>query len=412
MKIMSNLNKVLNFTLNEISLTKKEEKDLKARANEIIAKLRKVLTKESTLIGGSLAKGTLIKKEEQDIDIFVVFDNEESTNNLETILNKAKINAKKIHGSRDYFQLVVGNIIFEFIPIVKADSKKQNKNVTDFSPLHVRYLKRKATKKVLNEIKLAKAFCQAQNVYGAESYIQGLSGYAIELLVCHYKTFTNFLKGIQKDSFIDMEKSFKNKNEAFREINQSKLLSPLILIDPTNKHRNVCAGLNQESLDRLRDSAKKFLKSPSSDFFKVKNFNEQNFLENSKKNSFTVSIIELRTNRENKDIAGTKMKKFVNFLINELNRKEQTVVNSEFIFNRGKNAKVFIALNKKEFLEIKGPKKEMSLPLKEFKKARKTIYFSKGYAYAREKFNLINFLDSKKKVANEMGVEFVFNIYN
>jgi len=53
-------------------------------------------------------------------------------------------------------------------------------------------------KKILDEIRIAKAFCYANNCYGAESYISGFSGYALELLVYHYKSFLKFIKSMVK----------------------------------------------------------------------------------------------------------------------------------------------------------------------------------------------------------------------
>ncbi len=406
---MSKLQNVLNEVSKKISLTPKEENFIKKRANQIIVQIKKNLKNEKILIGGSLAKGTLIRKEEQDVDIFVIFNDEESTKKLEKILIKSNLDIKKIHGSRDYFQLREEGIIFEFIPIVKITSNIPNRNVTDFSPLHVNYIKNKSNKKTLEEIKLTKAFCKAQNVYGAESYIQGFSGYAIELILCYYKTFTNFLKKIQKETFLDPEKKFKNQKEAFREINQSKLFSPLVLIDPTNKYRNVCAGLNKESLEKLKISAKQFLKNPSKDFFEIEEFSEEEFFEKAREKKLKVIKLELEINRDNKDIAGTKMKKFFNFLIRGLNLKEQEVVYSEFVYSQGKKSRGYLAIREKETILIKGPEKKMTSALERFKKVRKEIFFSKGFSYSREKFKLDEFIKKAGRVSKEMEVNFSYS---
>ena len=58
--------------------------------------------------------------------------------------------------------------------------------------------KKKIKGKILDEIRLAKAFCHANGCYGAESYIKGFSGYALELLVYHYGSFQKFVKAITK----------------------------------------------------------------------------------------------------------------------------------------------------------------------------------------------------------------------
>jgi tRNA CCA-adding enzyme len=400
---------ILKEVLKEISPCAEEVEFAKKRTAHFIERIKKGKN-EKIILGGSLAKGTLIKKEEQDVDIFIIFKNEESTKNLEKILKRSKINANKIHGSRDYFQLREKNLLFEFMPIVKVEKNKQNKNVTDFSPLHVNYIKKNATNQILDEIKLAKSFCMAQGVYGAESYIQGFSGYAIELLICHYGSFLNFLKRIQKDEFIDSDKMFKNKKEAFREINESKLLSPLVLIDPTNKYRNVCAGLGKESLDKLKESAKEFLKKPSKKLFRIEEFNEQEFITKEKQKGLEVCSLELMTDRENRDIAGTKMKKFFKFIIKELEIKQQKVNSSEFIYSNGKTARAIISFNKKSIIEIKGPSKDMKSAVQKFKKTRKKIFFSKGFSYTNERFSLEDFFKSKEQTANDMEIRFRWKI--
>ncbi len=403
---MNKSDTILKKVIEEISLSNNEEREIALKANKLIKKIKPFLTKEKILIGGSFAKGTLVRKEEQDIDVFTIFNNEELTINLEKILKKAKLEVIKVHGSRDYFQLGDEKLTFEFIPITKLTKNLQNKNVTDFSPLHISYIKNKTTRKLIREIKLAKAFCQAQKVYGAESYIQGLSGYAIELLICHYKTFIKFLKGIQKDDFFDIEKRFKNKKEAFGEINESKLSSPIVLIDPTYKYRNVCAGLGKESLSILKEAAKMFLKNPSVDFFKLKDFNKKEFISKARKKNLDIYQLDFSTDRENRDIAGTKMKKFFKFLLNELSNKQQELISSEFVYSHGKTASAFISLKEKKVIEIRGPKVEMVRSVKEFKKVRKNILISRGFAYAKEEFNIDSFFEARRKTAEDMNIEF------
>ena len=65
-------------------------------------------------------------------------------------------------------------------------------NVTDFSPLHVDWVN-KNVKRLRDDIRLAKRFCKVNKLYGAESYIRGFSGYALELLISYYGGFLRFL---------------------------------------------------------------------------------------------------------------------------------------------------------------------------------------------------------------------------
>ncbi|MEM4719495.1 MAG: nucleotidyltransferase domain-containing protein [Candidatus Pacearchaeota archaeon] len=397
----------LKKILNEISLSSKEERKIFHETKKMIKLLKNFINKK-IIVGGSLAKGTLIKKDKQDIDIFVIFDSEEDTKNLEIFLKKANIKFDIFHGSRDYFRIEKDNIIFEIVPLVKIKDKAEIKNPMDLSSLHVSYIKKKINDKpsLADQIKLAKAFCKAQGIYGAESYIKGFSGYAIEVLICYYGSFLNFLKKIQKERFIDIEKYFKSEREAKRELNEQKICSPLILIDPVYKYRNLCAGLSYESYLILKEKAKEFLKKPSVYFFREKKFDEKEFLNNAKKKRAFVLILNLYSFKEKEDVSAIKMKKFFDFLKKEIEKKQQKVVNSFFIFLGGKKSKAYFSLILKEKIKVYGPRKNMKKAIENFLNKRKEIFFDNKRVFSYENFDIYNFLEKQRKVAFSMGVSF------
>jgi len=395
---------ILKQVLQEISLSKEEIEELKILAKDFTKKI------SNSKVGGSLAKNTLIKKPIQDIDIFVEFNSEEKTKQLEKILKKAKFKTKKIHGSRDYFQIKKQNTILEIVPVVKTKSMKDVENVTDFSVKHVNYIKKQINKnkKLADEIKLAKVFCYANNFYGAESYIKGFSGYALELLVCYFNGFINFLKQIQKKKIIDPKKHFKNEREILQEVNQSKLQSPVILIDPIYKYRNACAGLSNETFEKFLQTTKKFLQKPGKNFFEKKEFSVEKTKKQAKKSKAVFLEIKLETEKQEGDIAGTKMKKFFLFLIKELERKQQKILNSQFIYSgEGQEAKAYLTIKPEKQIQIKGPPLSNKDALKKFKKVRKKIIKKSGFAWANEKINIKQILNKSKKTAYEMGLSFV-----
>lgn len=377
---------------------------------ELSKNLKKHKIKAEVFLGGSLAKNTLVKKDFYDIDIFVRFD-KSYNNKISNILGKLLKNAKRIHGSRDYYQKKINNIIIEIIPVIKINNPKQAINVTDLSYFHVNYVLKKIRKikNLEKEIKLAKTFAHAQNVYGAESYINGFSGYAIELLIIHHKKFLNFIKEITKIDInrdkivIDIENHYKNNEELINYINPSKILSPIILIDPTYKERNALSSLSKETLLEFRKSCKSFLKNPSSSFFAQKNIIDEF------KNSNT-KIIIIKTNKQQGDIAGTKSKKFYNFLLNEL--KKEFIINKEgFEYLEDKNiAKVYLMLKKKKPTEIKGPPLKYKKNVIEFKAKHKKIAIKNGYAYIISEHNLTfeewlnKFKKNNLKIIKDMGI--------
>jgi tRNA nucleotidyltransferase (CCA-adding enzyme) len=411
-------------TINEINKT---TKDFVEYLNK---KLKKKKIKADVFVGGSLAKGTLIKKDKYDpenkfsdsqtfpenvydVDIFVRFNEKYGDEKISSILGQVLgKKAKKIHGSRDYYQIIINGIIMEIIPVIKIKKPNEAKNVMDLSYFHVKYVlgKIKKNKKLADEIILAKSFCHAQNCYGAESYIRGFSGYALELLIIHYKSFENFLKQVIKQDksqiIIDDSKFYKKQNVLI-ELNESKLNSPIILIDPTYKQRNALAGLSEETFNKFKKIGKSFLKRPSLESFKEKNIGTELI----KKYKNKLNIVCVKTNKQVGDIAGTKSRKFLNFLVFKL-KKEFTINLSEFDYNEKKNVAYFyFILGKKSDELIRGPFVDDKNNLKKFKQAHKKTVIKGKSAYAKLKHNLSFkewfklFSKKERKIIREMSVK-------
>ena len=214
------INSILQDVLEKAEPPKENLELIESSLKEFLEKfeknLKKLKIKAEIFIGGSYAKNTMIRKDNYDIDIFVRFKEGKDISKLTKKALK-DFGAKIVHGSRDYFQVTITkDIFFEIIPVVKIESPKEAENITDLSYSHVRYIKRKIkTRKFLDEVKLAKVFCYANDCYGAESYINGFSGYALELLVYHYGGFLKFIKAMSKVGdklVIDTEKHYKNKS--------------------------------------------------------------------------------------------------------------------------------------------------------------------------------------------------------
>ncbi len=326
-------NKINKILLDQLNLVKPNNEELKVinkEAKEIISKinnsLRKLKIKAKPFIGGSLAKKTLIKKKVNDVDIFVRFDKEEKIIDFEKVMRGLKEEYRMVHGSRDYAQIRKNDLLFEIIPTLKVNSPKNAKNITDLSYFHVNYVERKIkkNKKLADEIILTKSFAHGAGCYGAESYIKGFSGYAIELLIIHYKTLTNFIKAVIKNSennkiIIDTEKFYKGK-KVMREINEAKLSSPIILIDPTYKERNALAALSLETYKKFKEHCKKFLKNPDLDLFKQKTVDPQKIWARAVSEGKEFGVIEVKTNKQSGDVAGTKMLKFSRLFVDEMKR--------------------------------------------------------------------------------------------
>lgn len=416
------INLILKEVLKEIEPSKEDfaviDKSLKKFSDDLKNKIKREKINAEIFIGGSFAKKTLIKKDKYDIDIFLRFDRKyrnENISNLTKKLLKGVKNTSTIHGSRDYFRIKIdSSIIFELIPVIKVANPKESDNITDLSYFHVKYIeKRIKNRKILDDIKLAKVFCYANSCYGAESYINGFSGYSLELLVYHYKGFLNFIRAVAKikeKEIIDIEKQHKNKKDILLDLNSAKLNSPIILIDPTYKQRNALAALNKETFEKFRAVCINFLKNPDKEFFKMQELNLEEMKKNAEKNMQEFILLNASTDKQEGDVAGSKLLKFFKHLDDEIERYFD-VKKKGFEYKDGKNARYIFTVKKRKEVIISGPEIKDKDNIKKFKNRHKDIFIKNNKLYAREKvsFGLKEFIRSwitkNERKIREMAVE-------
>jgi tRNA nucleotidyltransferase (CCA-adding enzyme) len=383
--------KKLNF-----SIDKEEFAKLKREVDFFLETLEKEIKRKvdaDVFLGGSFAKGTLSQSEEYDADIFIRFDwkYENLSDLLEEILEEVvenlKLKMKRLHGSRDYFRVYSDRkLTFEVIPVVRIKNIREARNVTDLSYFHVNYVKKNFNEKMRKELTIAKKFFKANRLYGAESYIHGFSGYGLECLIAYYKSFEKMLKElvkIKKDErlVVDIKKFYKKKNDVFFELNESKLNSPIILIDPTWKERNVLASLNKETFERFKEVAREFLKKPSENFFYDRGFDEERIKKKAKNKEYLHLV--LATNRQEGDIAGTKMKKFSE-LLEKIFGEYFVIIEKDFLYpGEGNSADFYLALaSKKEILRA-GPPLDKKENVKRFKEVNKKTLIRGNAIYSK-----------------------------
>jgi tRNA CCA-adding enzyme len=367
---------------------------LKGFVPELEKKLKGMRIDAQVFVGGSYAKGTMIKKGRYDIDVFIRFDEKYRGKDISKLaknaIEKTKRKFSVIHGSRDYFHMdAEDNFYIEIIPVIKVRNPKEAENITDLSYFHVGYMKKKLkTEKLLEEIRIAKAFCHANSCYGAESYIHGFSGYALELLIYHYKTFLNFAKCIIKikgKEIIDSEKLYRNKAEVMMNMNGAKTASPIIVIDPTYKERNALAALSEETFRKTKEACEKFLKNPTRESFETKKINLELIEKNANKSGAGFAVVVIKTDKQEGDIAGSKLVKFYNHLSNEV-KKYYRVSNQGFEYDDKKGAQFFFVAKGKGDIIITGPDKKDQKNVDAFELKHEKTFVKGNRIYAKEKY--------------------------
>lgn len=420
---MRKSNLILEEVIKKIQPSKEEifyiNKFLKELIEKIKSNIKNSKIAADVFIGGSFAKGTLIKKDKYDIDVFLRFDkkypNKELSNLTRDILSGIK-NFSVVHGSRDYFSIKISeNFVIELVPVRKISNPRESENITDLSYSHVNYIKKKVkSKELLKEIKIAKAFCYASNCYGAESYIKGFSGYSLELLVNYYRGFTNFVKAIYKMSpneknVIDPEGLYRNKKQVLLDMNTSKLNSPIILIDPTYKQRNALAALSKETFIRFQKHCGKFLQSPSIKLFQIEKADLNKIKEGAIKNKDEFLLLDIYTDKQEGDVAGSKLFKFYSHLTSELGRFF-VIKNRGFNYNQKQKAECFFVLKKKDFIFSNGPFISDKKNVAKFKIEHKKNFIKNKRLFAKEEINfsgedfLKNWKNKNKNKIREMSI--------
>ena len=295
---------------------------------------------------------------------------------------------------------------------MKIKKPEEAENVTDLSYFHVNYVKRKMNNKLAREVGITKKFFKAQKFYGAEGYIQGFSGYGVECLIIYFKIFEKMIRELLKADgkiIIDPERHYKNKNDVLIHINESKLQSPIILVDPTWKGRNVLAALSNETFSRFKEAASRLISNPKLEYFEEKNLDEKILKNKADKYKAEMVKIKLETDKQQGDIAGTKLKKFSRFLKNEL-EKYFKIIEMEFEYGGEKKAVVYFVLKSMGEIERRGPPVNMKENAKKFRNENKNIYERDGVLYSKIKINysskkfLKEFYEKHKKQIEEMSI--------
>lgn len=385
---------ILSEVLARITPLEEETKTTQRQAEEILRKLNHELKSANARasIQGSFKKHTQLRHV-FDIDIFVSFNYKKYAKNdsiisniLEKKLKKLFSKIERLHGSRDYFQVKRGQYTFEIVPILAITSSRHAKNITDVSPLHAKWVAKNSKGKG-EDIRLAKAFLKAQGIYGAESYMRGFSGYSAEVLTIYYGSFTKLLKAASKwegKVVIDPEKAYRHESPLLK-LNQSKTVSPLVIVDPVQPERNVTAALNQETFIKFIDASSKFLKNPSREFFIKKISTKEDLISKKPKNCMLL-VVEAEPHPGKHDVIGAAILRKYELLKKTLSENSFLPKESSWFWEKGEKGVIwfFISAKLPEKTEIRrGPSVKDEIHAERFRKKHQKSFVKKGRLYAK-----------------------------
>jgi tRNA nucleotidyltransferase (CCA-adding enzyme) len=276
-----------NRILSVIKPTQEENEKVKLLSDKLINIINGIarennIDAEAVLVG-SVAKGTWLSGK-ADVDIFIKFP----LNTSEAALKEQGLNLghkciEEMQGkyelryaSHPYVTGFIEGFEIDFVPCYIFKSAEELKSAVDRTILHTEYVRANLKEKQKDEVLLLKKFMGSIHTYSAEFKVGGFSGYLCELLIIHYGSFSNVLNaasGWKPNYKIDIEEY--GTGELFSE--------PLVVIDPTDKNRNVAAALKLQKMSEFVVASRNFFDNPKEDYFFDK---EINLNKNEIKNEF------------------------------------------------------------------------------------------------------------------------------
>ena len=268
------IGKVYDEILERITPKKEDRAKIEALAKELEQKVASACAeqgiKATVRVEGSVAKDTWLK-EEPDVDIFMRLPATIPRKALDEvsleIARKATKGSKQIErfAEHPYLEAFVDGIRVNIVPCY-AVKRGEWLSATDRTPFHTDYVKNRLNETLRNEVRLLKKFMQGIKVYGAEIKTGGFSGYLCELLILHYKSFTETLHAFAQCAqrmVIDIGGYYAGREKEL----QLLFAEPLVIIDPVDRGRNVASAVQPQKLHTLIGAARAFLKTPSTEFF-------------------------------------------------------------------------------------------------------------------------------------------------
>jgi tRNA nucleotidyltransferase (CCA-adding enzyme) len=272
---MQTLNAVSEEILGRITPTPADKTKIQALAEELQRKVTIACQQEgidaAVRVEGSVAKDTWLS-EEPEIDVFMRLPAKIPRRSLGEIslkiARRATENASRQierFAEHPYLEAFIDDVRLNIVPCYDV-KRGEWLSATDRTPFHTDYMKKRLNENLRGEVRLLKKFLKGVGAYGAEIKTGGFSGYLCELLIVHYKSFTETLctfAGYTQRVAIDIEGYYAGKE---KELN-SLFPDSLVIVDPVDKARNVASAVQPQKLFTLVAAARAFLKKPDTKFF-------------------------------------------------------------------------------------------------------------------------------------------------
>ncbi len=328
----------LNGVLKKIKPSENEKREIDDFIEKLIETSRKLSKDIKPMICGSVEKNTWLSKK-YELDLFLLFKPDVSRKQLEEKgLEIAKNIIKILKGryqiafaEHPYLRGWVRKFQIDIVPCYDIKHAENIKSAVDRTPHHVKFVKKNL--KNPDEVRLLKQFCIANKCYGADVKTLGFSGYLCELLIIKYGSFMNCVKDASKwraGHFI----TFANlsRGEAAK-----KFKTPLIVIDPVDKNRNVGAAISVEKFYTFVKACKDFIENTKKEFFfkkPLKPYSIAQISKKIKKRGTRWYLIAFKRPKVIEDVLYPQMKRCCKTIGKMLTQNDFKILRSDFYCNK------------------------------------------------------------------------------
>ena len=352
--------------LKDIKPTQKQQKDIEGMSERLVGFLEETCKKENInakiAVVGSVAKHTALKGK-SDIDIFMAFPLDVNETTLkQTGLYLAHKCSDAFNGdashhfaSHPYVTSDIEGYEVDLVPCYEIEDGSQLKSAVDRTILHTRYVKSHLTDEGCDEVLLLKKFMDMTGTYGSEFKVGGFAGYLCELLIIKYGSFEETLKAASLWKYgqvIDLEDY--GTADQFDD--------PLIMIDPTDKNRNVAAALRLNKYSEFIQSARNYLFSQNKkDYFYPlnKSIDKDEILDEFEKRGSDYIAIKFNIPEMPLDTLHPQLKMTTSSLAEKINNEEFNVFKADYSSNEDDSAVILLEMATSKLNNLKinyGPK--------------------------------------------------------
>jgi len=304
-------------------------------ANQVFSLVNKTAEKQKSIVsvhfGGSYAKETWTP-EKIDIDIFVKFKKTTKEKDFEKIGKKIGFDSLKKfkpyvrYSEHPFVEANINGVGVNVVPCYDI-KKGEWKSAADRSTFHTEFMSGNLTGSMKDDIRILKCFLKINGMYGAEIAKQGFSGYVCETLVYYLGNFENVLKKMAK----------LQNNEIIGE-SPRKFESPIVIIDPIDRNRNLGAAISIDNVATFVLIARNFLKKNSISYFK-----EKTKMKIPKELAKNTLVVNFKYKKRSDDIIYGQIKRASNSIESQLNKEGFNVLrNDAVVYDENKACLVFL----------------------------------------------------------------------